>query len=557
MPRPYFVGIVVDGAPPRVRDAFVDDAPDEVEIDASWTPGTFVEVRRTSAGTTLVPIAAPDSPRAELLALVREHGLDPAHPPPVLGEVARWLTAPGIDDATLVDTTALPWCTIDGPGTRDLDQALCIEADASGWRVHYAIADAAYYVRPGTALFAEALRRGASYYLPGLSVPMLPRELSEGLVSLNPGVDRRALVMTMHVDASGTCTETMIQRARIHSRAQLEFTQVQRVLDGHDEIDDAAVVASLLRLREVGEARLRAASERDMIGHRHEEIRVELDDGSDLGFVVLAELRNDVERYSEQISLLCNIEGARLLRASARDEALVQPIYRVHDAPEPARLRELAVAIDDAVVRHALDPSWRWDPARESLAAYLARLPTDGPHVRVARAIARQAILVNARSSFTAIAGPHFGIGAEVYARFSAPMREVVGVFVHEQTWDALSGAPARIDGEDELRDRVIEQANRARERQRQLTHGANLLVLDRLFEGDARHAREARPRRRGTVMGVISGKVYVRLDDPPVDVKVYVDDGPEVGLGDAIDVVLVGYDDRRRRWLLDLLPPV
>ncbi len=554
--RPHFIGIVVhDGPDTWVRDAFTDDVADTVAGDPNWADGTFVDVRRTAAGIAAVPIATPGTPRAELLALVRDHGLDPAHPPPVLAEVAAWVAAPGLDDESLVDKTALPWCTIDGPGTRDLDQALCIEADPDGWRVHYAIADAAYYVRPGTALFAEALRRGASYYLPGLSVPMLPRELSEGLVSLNPGADRRALVMSMYVDSSGACAATTFQRARIHSRAQLEFGQVQGILDGSEQIADPALVASLRRLREVGEARLRAASERDVIGHRHEEIRVELDDGSDLGFVVLAELRNDVERYSEQLSLLCNIEGARLLRESARDEALVQPIYRVHDAPDAARLRELATLIADAVLRHNLDDSWRWSPARESLGSYIARLPVDGPSSRVARAIARQAILVNARSSFTATAGPHFGIGAEVSARFSAPMREVVGVFVHDQAWEAISGAPARIDGEDELRDRVIEQANRARDRQRRLTHGANLLVLDRLFGGDARHPREARPFRRGTVMGVTAGKVYVRLDNPPVDVKVYLDDSPgqsgDVGIGDAVDVTLVDFDHRRKRWLL------
>ena len=121
--------------------------------------------------------------------LAAAHGLTLEYPPAVEAEVEAYLKAPGLDDPALVDRTALPFVTIDGPGTRDLDQAIHVEARAGGFRLRYAIADASYYVRPGTALHAEALRRGASYYLPGLSVPMLPRALSEGLVSIGPDVD--------------------------------------------------------------------------------------------------------------------------------------------------------------------------------------------------------------------------------------------------------------------------------------------------------------------------------------------------------------------------------
>src|SRR6185503_10271633 len=111
-------------------------------------------------------------------------------------------------------------------------QALAIETTADGWIAHYAIADAAWFVRPGTALWAEALRRGASYYLPGMSVPMLPRALSEGLVSLGPDVDRRAMLFSMTIDRDGACRSTAITRARIRSRAQLDFATVAHALGG-------------------------------------------------------------------------------------------------------------------------------------------------------------------------------------------------------------------------------------------------------------------------------------------------------------------------------------
>src|SRR5262245_54480935 len=104
-------------------------------------------------------------------------GLPRDFPPAVEAEVDAYLAAPGLDDPALADRGAIPFVTIDGPGTRDLDQAVHVEAAGAGFRLRYAIADASYYVRPGTALFDEALRRGASFYLPGMSVPMLPRAL--------------------------------------------------------------------------------------------------------------------------------------------------------------------------------------------------------------------------------------------------------------------------------------------------------------------------------------------------------------------------------------------
>ena len=87
------------------------------------------------------------------------------HSNKAMSEADHWLANPGHDDPTLDDLTALPFVTIDNPDSRDLDQALYIEETADGYRLRYALADAAYYVRPGSALFDEALQRGAIFYL--------------------------------------------------------------------------------------------------------------------------------------------------------------------------------------------------------------------------------------------------------------------------------------------------------------------------------------------------------------------------------------------------------
>lgn len=506
--------------------------------------------------------------RARLRAAAARSGVPLDYPPEVLREAEELLAAPGIDDPSLLDLTALPFVTIDGPTSRDLDQALHIERDGDGYCFRYAIADAAHYVKPDSALFEECLARGASYYVPGQSFPMLPRALSEGIVSLNPGVDRRALVFVMHLDAAGGVLRTDLVRARVRSAAKLSFPAVQSFLDGDGAYAGAPYAESLRLLPIVGRLREDDAALRQVVRYRRTELSVKLGDEG-LSFVVLEGIRHEVERWNEHLSLLCNAAGGAFLRDANRAE--IQPIYRVHPAPDPDRVAALEAMIAAVVELHALPPSFLWRAGvAPGLSDYIAHLPTDGPRARIAAAIQRQAILVNVRSSYSTEPGLHHGVGVEPYARFSAPMREIVGVFVHKEAIEKLEG---RGSIDHALRARVVDSANRARDVQRRLNDAANRMVLDQIFSEDLQRPRSDRPLHVGTVVGLAPGKVHVLLDAPTIDVKLYMGDvGKGLGgflvlghagaallkdgkraltLGDAIKVRVEGRDEARDRWIL------
>lgn len=508
-------------------------------------------------------LAPPHSAKAQLYRLAARKGLDPVFPASVRAEVNAWEANPGIDDPALDDRTALPLVTIDGATSRDLDQAVHVEPDGEGHVVYYALADAAFYAPPGSALFDEALRRGASYYLPGVMVPMLPEELSEGLVSLNPGVDRRAMLFEMRCDASGRCTHTTIRRARVRSRAKLDWDRVQAFYDGGPGFGEA-IDASLRALRDVGKRRMRLAESRGVVRYRRTEVDVGLDGAGGMRFVILDHARREVERYNEQISLMCNVEGAKALARG--DDPNVEAIYRVHPPPGDDRLQAFERMLAALARLHHLDPKvWVWTRAdRRPLAEFLDQLPRDGEAGRLARAVHRQAVMVNLRSSFQTEPGAHHGVGADVYARFSAPMREIVGVYLHLQLWERIEGRSRR---DEALQQAVVAKANEAKQLQRALTHEANRLVLDQLFE--------QRRSFRGTVMGLTRSKIHVTLDEPPIDVKLYVrhqrrlvagelelgDEGAAMvaggeifcRLGDAVKVHVEGRDDEHDRWILTL----
>lgn len=518
------------------------------------------------------------SARAALETIVRDLGLATDFPEAVTREVAALEAAPGVDDAHLVDRTAWPFVTVDAATSRDLDQALFLAREGDGYLVAYAIADAAFYVRPGSALFAEALKRAASYYLPGFSVPMLPRALSEGLVSLNPDGPRRALLFLHRLDARGQLLDTRLERARVRSHGKLAFADVQRLVDApaSSPLAGAPYEESLHLLREVGRLRMALAAERGLVRYRREEVQVHLD-GEGLSFAVMEAVRDEVELWNEQLSLLCNAEGGRLLRE--HPSPALQPIYRVQEGPDPARLAQLARLTERVAALHQLPSTpWQWDGAATPLAEYLARLPVPPPGTtedRVARALARQAVMVNLRSEYSTEPGRHAGVGAEPYARFSAPMREVVGVFLHKEMVELLSGGPGDAAADQALRGQVVEAANRARATQRRVQDLANEVVLDRLFAPEVQRPPAQRTRFAGTVMGLTSAKVHVRLDAPPLDVKLYLYDlarafdgawlevaeegavlrkkggAPVLLLGQAVTLVVDRRDPKTKRWVL------
>jgi len=523
------------------------------------------------------PLHRPSDIQKRLLAILEAHGLSIDHPPGLEAAAEALVRDPGLDDPRLEDLEHLPFVTIDYEHSLDLDQALHIEREGTGWRLRYALADASWYLRPGGGLLAEALRRGASFYLAHLCAPMLPRQLCEGIISLNPNVPRRAVVFEIGIDHTGLPGPLEVHRARIRSRAKLAYDGVQAWCDDPDAspLEGQAYTSVLACLRDMGAPLLAQARARGMVPFERPEVAWEPPGPTAPGFRLVAEHRNDVERWNEQISLLCNTEAARLMLEHPDPE--VQPIYRVHPHPVSARLDALDTTVAALVALHGLDTeTWSWRRGDESLAAYLGRLPSDGPQGRVRQAIQRQILHSYERSDFTPEPGPHHALGVACYGRFTAPMREVVGVFTHKELLELLGlepPAPAAVDERQRLR--VLQAADRAREVQRALTRDGERLALDFLLEGDLALPEASRPLRTGTILGLSRSRLYVRLDDLPLEIKVYSahiqtalgysyepddadlellpveGDGPSWRVGDPITLRLVGRDAKRDRWNL------
>ncbi|HEX3637227.1 MAG TPA: RNB domain-containing ribonuclease, partial [Paraburkholderia sp.] len=208
-------------------------------------------------------------------------------------------------NSPVVDATDIPFVTIDPAGSRDLDQALHIARLGDGYRVHYAIADVAAFVRPGSALDAEAFRRGETLYFPDARVPLHPLVLSEGAASLLPDQVRPAVLWQIDLDANGEVTAVDVHRARVRSQRQFDYETVQRLLDGPSPPDQFVL------LREVGQLGLARARADHAIDLGLPEQQVVADGPG--AWTIRYRSPLEVEAYNAQISILTGRCAARLM----------------------------------------------------------------------------------------------------------------------------------------------------------------------------------------------------------------------------------------------------
>ena len=291
-------------------------------------------------------------------ALHEELGVTPAFPPRVEAEAAEAVRSPRLPT---LDRTDLPLVTIDPEGSRDLDQAVHLERRGSGFRVHYAIADVAAFVRPGGAVDEEAHRRGETLYGVGAKVPLHPPQLSEGACSLLPDGPRPALLWTVDLDASGERTSVRVERALVRSRAQLSYAEVQA------DLDAGTADPVFLLLREVGELRVARERDRGGVSLPLPDQEVELVEGR-LRLSFRSPL--PVENWNAQVSLLTGTAAASLMV-----EGRVG-VLRTLPPPDPrdvARLRRVARALHVTWPDAVDHPTFLrgLDPARADHAAVL------------------------------------------------------------------------------------------------------------------------------------------------------------------------------------------
>lgn len=446
--------------------------------------------------------------------------LDAAHAAPALPALIA-------ENPSRRDLRSFVCITVDGPSTRDIDDALLAFApDADGGlRVIVAIADVAAAVAEGSTLDLDARARTTSVYLPGRVVPMLPPTLSEDRLSLLPGADRCALTAELRIDPEGRVTSVDLHEALIRSTARLTYDAVANFLERDDTTAVPAATHETLRLLRTAAARLsQARAQRGGKDVERDEIALALDDAGDPASLEVKK-SNSAHVLIERLMVAANEAVALFLV-----ERGLPGVYRVHDAPTLERTR----ALEETARALGLVAgfSTRTPLSPRGLRAF-DREVADSPHVQTVE-LAMRRLLGPAR--YTTQPSMHFGLAAPLYLHFTSPIRRYADLVVHRILKRYLRGARDR-----QLDLEAIEQQckhiNDVTHRAARAESERERVLVARLF------ARRVGDTVRAIVVGHKPQGSLVQLGGALALLP-----GEELPLGHAIDVVVGSVDEELGR---------
>jgi ribonuclease R len=406
------------------RDAAVDDR--VVVRVRDWS-----DSRTDPVAEIIEVIGAADDPSFDTVAALRQYGIPSAFPEEVVREAERAslaLETPGERE----DLRTLRILTIDPVTARDFDDALSLEMDGEGRRVlGVHIADVSHFVSPGSALDREAYRRGNSVYLPDAVVPMLPEQLSNGVCSLRPDVDRLAFSAFLTLDAEGVCVASRFAPSIIRSCLRLTYEQAFAALQSPTPIAGHPADADRHDLLHALHALAQQMRRRRFASHALDinlpECEVTLGKHGHIDAVQLVE--NDV---SHQLVEECMVAANEAVDKALSDRG--RPlIHRYHEPPREERVLDLQAALEGMGFR----PGNLTE--RANLAAFLASVREDPLVHHVHTAVLRS---MN-RAIYSAGEHGHFGLAKTFYTHFTSPIRRYTDLVVHRALKALLLGRPA------------------------------------------------------------------------------------------------------------------
>ncbi len=393
-----------------------------VKVEITEQP-TF---KRQPIGKVVDVIGDHMAPGMEIDIAIHNYGLPHEFPQPVLDAADEWgQNVRTGDKRGRVDLRNVPLVTIDGEDARDFDDAVYCEpiekGKDAGWRLLVAIAEVAHYVQPGSALDKEAYDRATSVYFPGRVIPMLPENLSNGLCSLNPRVDRLCLVCEMQISNQGEIKDYSFYEAVIRSHARLTYNKVAAAVVDRKPAAIEAVEPVLPHLQDLHAMYKRMDKARQKRG------AIDFDT-TETKFVFTAEhriknimplVRNDAHKIIEECMIAANICAARFIAHNK-----IPSLYRVHESPDDDKLEELRGFLDDLGLKLGA-PSRKISP-RDYARLSASIRQRDDIHLI-------QTLML--RSMQQAMYRPdnhgHFGLALKHYAHFTSPIRRYPDLLVH------------------------------------------------------------------------------------------------------------------------------
>ena len=531
------------------------EIPEGQEMDATTGARVIVEVTRwpgewtDAEGRVTEVIGYKGDKGLDIDIIVAQHRLPHEFSEKVLDE-AENLPRDIRMEKGLTDFRALPIVTIDGPDSKDLDDAVYCEKKANGhFELSVHIADVSRYVTKGSLLDDEAYRRGTSVYLADRVIPMLPFQLSNDLCSLNHDEDRYAMSCVMDVSPDGKVKTELVTPSIVRVARRCNYPEINKAFhEGIMPEDLSHFMPMLQDLKECADALRTDRTRRGALDFDFPEYKVILDEeGTPLR--IEKRIRSDAEKMIEDAMIAANEAVARFLEKTGHTS-----IYRVHEHPDEEKLNSLKRLI--AIM--GLDLSIPKDPEPKDIQKLLETVK--GEDIEAVVQVMTLRSLPQACYS-TENAG-HFGIASECYTHFTSPIRRYPDLMVHrlirQAISDGLSKAELKKQTEFLLRaaDHCSETEQNATDTERDVD---DLKMTEYMvpFVGEPFDAHVTGITRFGVFVGLDNGvEGLVHIDSMDDDEYIYQEDtmtlkgrfsGTTYSMGMPVRVTLVKADKERR----------
>ena len=364
---------------------------------------------------------------AVMKTILSSHGFPPAFPEEVQ-KAAERLPSSVQNIEGREDLRHLLTFTIDGADARDFDDAISIDETAEGFTLYVHIADVAHYVKLNGLIDKEAGKRGTSCYLPCRNVPMLPRELSNGICSLNPGVDRLTLTTIISLDKQGNVLNFKITEAVINSDFRLIYEEVTSVLEnGKPDKKHETVFPALKALSSLSDALTERRKEKGYIDFGLPEAKIIFEGNKPVSIEKREEGR--ANRMIETAMVLCNSVIAGYINKKE-----LPFVYRVHEKPDGDKLERLSAAL--GVLGLSIPGRFSGKKAAELLESEKGK-----DREYIVGTILLRAMM---KAKYSPENLGHFGLGLSDYCHFTSPIRRYPDLCCHRIVKAILNGEDTR-----------------------------------------------------------------------------------------------------------------
>lgn len=416
------------------RDIFVPGGKDGGAVDGHKVLvhiDDFGDDKHNPEGSVISIIGHKNDPGTDIMSIVYAYGIPTEFPEEVMEQVRSVPdTVSGADADGRKDCREWRTVTIDGEDAKDLDDAITLTRENGGYRLGVHIADVSEYVKENSPLDKEALNRGTSVYLVDRVIPMLPHKLSNGICSLNQGVDRLALSCIMDIDEKGNVTGHEICESVINVDRRMSYTAVQSILDDKDgeTADEYRDFVPMFELMEELAAILRSKRhKRGSVDFDFPESKITLD-GNGNPLEIKEYERTTATRIIEDFMLIAN--------ETVAEDYFWQElpfVYRTHDKPDPEKIMALATFINNFGYSIRISGD---EVHPKELQKLLEKIEGSDAEMLISRLTLRSM----KRAQYATECSGHFGLAAKYYTHFTSPIRRYPDLQIHRIIKENLNG---------------------------------------------------------------------------------------------------------------------